>query len=307
MDLKKTYKQISRRVTIIFMPHHNLKPIKFNFTFAFLFSLIFFWVALTGWATYLTVQQIDYWTVKANNLVLKAKTIYFAQEVKRANEMLERVKEADDQLRSLLNMKSRKAIIEGQNAGTGGPTPEDSKDLQYLLEGKVADMSQEDIRRQVVNLTTSIEEQIKSYQEIQGYIKESRSIYRATPNIWPTYGSISSHYGSRRHPWGYDNFHPGIDIANRKGTPIRAAADGIIRLASYEGGYGRLVLIEHGYGYTTLYGHMSAFNIKVGQRVKRGQIIGYVGASGRATGPHLHYEVRIGNVPRDPLKFMRGG
>ncbi len=128
------------------------------------------------------------------------------------------------------------------------------------------------------------------------------------PSIWPVIGPITSSFGQREDPVlgnGEGEFHKGIDIGAPNGTPIIATADGVVRSAEMANGYGREVIIDHGHGVATLFGHMSGFAVMSGQSVRRGQVIGYVGHSGRTTGAHLHYEVRIGNTPINPHKFLR--
>ncbi|HEY2469722.1 MAG TPA: M23 family metallopeptidase [Terracidiphilus sp.] len=126
------------------------------------------------------------------------------------------------------------------------------------------------------------------------------------PSIWPVEGRVGSSFGEREDPInGEGAFHPGIDIEATYGTPVRAAADGDVTGQNMGSGYGRQVVLDHGHDLLTLYGHLSAVAVVAGQRVLRGQIIGYVGQSGRATGPHLHYEVRVRNVPVNPHKYLR--
>jgi len=126
------------------------------------------------------------------------------------------------------------------------------------------------------------------------------------PSLWPVQGSISSSFGEREDPFnGEGAFHKGVDICAAYGTPIRAAADGIVESAGMESGYGRQVSINHGHDLKTLYAHMSGFTVTQGQSVVRGQVIGYVGSSGRSTGAHLHYEVQIHGTPVNPHKYLR--
>ena len=128
----------------------------------------------------------------------------------------------------------------------------------------------------------------------------------AAPSLWPIQGPITSSFGEREDPFnGEGAFHKGIDISAPKGTPIRASADGVVETAAMENGYGREVLLDHGHGIKTLYGHMSGFTVTQGQSVVRGQVIGYVGSSGRSTGCHLHYEVQIHGTPVNPHKYLR--
>jgi murein DD-endopeptidase MepM/ murein hydrolase activator NlpD len=128
------------------------------------------------------------------------------------------------------------------------------------------------------------------------------------PSLWPLEGRVTSSYGERQDPInGEGAFHAGIDIAAPYGTPVRAAADGDVLTAGFGTGYGREVSINHGHDVTTVYGHLSAMAVVPGDHVTRGQIVGYVGQSGRSTGPHLHYEVRVHMVPVNPHKYLRTG
>jgi murein DD-endopeptidase MepM/ murein hydrolase activator NlpD len=127
------------------------------------------------------------------------------------------------------------------------------------------------------------------------------------PNLWPVIGPITSSFGEREDPVlhnGEGEFHSGVDISAPVGTPVRATADGIVKSAAVENGYGREVILDHGHGLETCYAHMSGFAVMVGQTVARGQVIGYVGTTGRTTGANLHYEVRIHNAPVNPHKYM---
>jgi murein DD-endopeptidase MepM/ murein hydrolase activator NlpD len=128
------------------------------------------------------------------------------------------------------------------------------------------------------------------------------------PTLWPIMGPITSSFGQREDPIlgnGEGEFHTGIDISAPNGIPIRATGDGVVQEAQMSSGYGREVVIDHGHGVETVYGHMSGFAVIEGQTVVRGQVIGYVGHSGRTTGSHLHYEVRIHNTPVNPHKYLR--
>ena len=126
------------------------------------------------------------------------------------------------------------------------------------------------------------------------------------PSLWPVEGRVASGFGERMDPIdGEGEFHTGIDIDAPYGTPVRAAADGTVIAAHPVSGYGREVTLDHGFGVSTIYAHLSAFAVVPGQHVIRGQVIGYLGDSGRVTGPNLHYEVRINNVPVNPYKYLR--
>ena len=126
------------------------------------------------------------------------------------------------------------------------------------------------------------------------------------PDLWPVNGRITARFGERLDPFsGEGAFHTGIDIASHYGDEVRSAADGIVVFAAEQGGYGNSVVVDHGFGYSTLYAHLSKISTAVGTSVKRGDTVGYEGQSGRATGPHVHYEVRINNKPVDPWRYLR--
>ena len=127
----------------------------------------------------------------------------------------------------------------------------------------------------------------------------------ATPSIWPADGDVTSRFGWRRSPFGGGgDWHPGIDIANGYGVPIVATADGVVTSAGWNGGYGLFVEIDHGYGISTAYGHSSELAVRVGQKVKKGEVIAYMGSTGYSTGPHVHYEVRISGQQVNPADFL---
>jgi murein DD-endopeptidase MepM/ murein hydrolase activator NlpD len=128
----------------------------------------------------------------------------------------------------------------------------------------------------------------------------------SAPNLWPVEGQITGSFGERIDPFnGEGAFHSGVDISAVVGSSVIAPADGVVTFADYQGGYGRAVVIDHGHGITTRYGHLSSFAVAAGQYLHRGDTIGYVGLSGRSTGPHLHYEVRINETPVNPHKYLR--
>jgi len=128
----------------------------------------------------------------------------------------------------------------------------------------------------------------------------------AAPTMWPVEGPVSGSFGERIDPFnGEGAFHTGVDISTAYGQSVIAPADGLVVFAAENGGYGQLLILEHGHGISTRYGHLAGFSAAVGQSVRRGDVIGYVGRSGRSTGPHLHYEVRINDVPVNPHKYLR--
>ena len=138
-------------------------------------------------------------------------------------------------------------------------------------------------------------------------ILQRNEVAQATPSIWPAMGWLTSGYGSRRDPFtGRPDSHPGLDISGKTGDPVYATADGKIHTAGRAGDYGNLVIVEHSFGLTTRYGHLSKIAVARGAEVKRGQVIGYVGSTGRSTSAHLHYEVWANGRPVNPLKLLVG-
>jgi murein DD-endopeptidase MepM/ murein hydrolase activator NlpD len=128
----------------------------------------------------------------------------------------------------------------------------------------------------------------------------------SAPNLWPVEGPVTGSFGERIDPFnGEGAFHSGIDIGSSFGQAVIAPADGVVVLADFMSGYGRVVMVNHGHGITTRYGHLANFAVALGQQIHRGDTLGYVGLSGRSTGPHLHYEVRINDTPVNPHKYLR--
>ena len=179
-------------------------------------------------------------------------------------------------------------------AGIGGPA-------------KAGDVSREfnEIQQRIDEVRRQIDLRRESQEEIQGILNDQRSLLAAKPLGWPVKGWLTSSFGLRRDPFnGKRKIHEGLDIAARTGTPVTATADGIVSSVKTQAGYGKMVTLDHGYGYRTLYGHNSKYNVKVGQRVRRGDRIASVGNTGRSTGSHVHYEIRLNGVPVNPNKYL---
>jgi murein DD-endopeptidase MepM/ murein hydrolase activator NlpD len=136
-------------------------------------------------------------------------------------------------------------------------------------------------------------------------VERREALASATPSIWPTHGWLTGTFGGRSDPFSHEPaFHQGLDISTDKGQPVYATADGSIESAGYGGDYGNLIVLKHGFGLSTRYGHLSAFNVKPGQTVKRGDVVGFVGSTGRATGYHLHYEILANGRLINPLQLL---
>lgn len=153
--------------------------------------------------------------------------------------------------------------------------------------------------RGVLNL---IDSQISS---VRSAVEKQQLLANATPSIWPTAGWLTSYFGGRRDPFtGGRDFHAGLDISADSGRPVRATADGTINEAGWSGNYGNMVLVQHRFGLSTRYGHLSRLAVVPGQQVRRGDLIGFVGSTGRSTSPHLHYEVLLNGQAVNPLRFL---
>lgn len=167
---------------------------------------------------------------------------------------------------------------------------------------------------------TSLSELNNNLKQLSGFLKEESQAQKKlltelyayerkldhTPSIWPVSSFVTSWFGNRYHPvYGSYKNHAGVDLKASYGTKIRSAAEGVVKFSGWQSGYGNTVIINHGYGYETLYGHNSRLVVQVGQAVKKGQLICYSGNSGTSTGPHSHYEVRVGGKPVNPVMFFR--
>ena len=149
-----------------------------------------------------------------------------------------------------------------------------------------------------------------SYLRTTNLARRQRNIFsdlntNVLPSVWPVNGRLEGGYGKRNDPFsGEGAMHTGVDISAPKGTPVRAAADGVVLRAGWNGGYGKCVIVDHGHGYQTWYGHLSRMDVIEGQPIRQGEVVGAVGSTGHATGPHLHYEVRVGATPVNPYRFL---
>lgn len=149
-----------------------------------------------------------------------------------------------------------------------------------------------------------------SYLRTTNLARRQRNIFsdlnvNVLPSVWPVNGKLEGGYGKREDPFsGEGAMHTGVDISAPMGTPVRASADGVVLHAGWNGGYGKCVIVDHGHGYQTWYGHLSRMDVIEGQEIRQGEVLGAVGRTGHATGPHLHYEVRLGSTPVNPYRFL---
>lgn len=225
----------------------------------------------------------------------------------------ERAKKLQDRMRVLENRDNDiyRAIFEAN------PIPDSARLIEIEQQQEirlVMSLNRFELEESVVSTIGNIEKRMafqdKSYEQLNEFIKNKEQLLACTPAIQPVSNSdlkrVASGYGYRIDPiYKTPRFHAGLDFTAPQGTPIYATANGVAKIAGNSGnGYGNHVVISHGYGYETLYGHMYRVNVKVGERVKRGEVIGYVGSTGKSTGPHCHYEVRKNTQRIDPVYFF---
>ncbi|MDD2523487.1 MAG: M23 family metallopeptidase [Endomicrobiia bacterium] len=302
--LKIILKELKRKITIVFIHHGCVKPMRFSFSLPFLLVFVVSWTVFTLWAGFISGQHIDYWKVKADNKIMQIRMLFFAEQIQKSKEMLSQIRENDDHIRSLLSMDSKRMIIEN-GLGSGGPTPVESSALSVLLSGNINSISYENIAKESFDLLEEYKTSMKSYSEVVSHISAQREKFRYTPSIWPCKGVISSPFGFRLHPIFRNKFfHPAIDIANVKNTPIFSTADGIVIFAGWQAGYGYVVSVEHGYNYRTVYAHLAKILVKKGEIVVKGQEIAKMGNTGRSTGTHVHYEIHYNKRPINPMKYL---
>jgi murein DD-endopeptidase MepM/ murein hydrolase activator NlpD len=298
-------------ITVLVLPQTAAsKPRQIRFSLSFAAFAAVLWVGVTAWAVVLAGRDVDYAITKVDNRVMSAKVAYLADEMDKSREMLDLVKKTDRQLRGLLGMSSKEEVARAGEA-VGGPSAEDRGSLAGLLADVSSRMDQALWHRNISAIRAESAHRLASFQEISWYVGNQRSLYRSTPTIWPCAGQITSRFGYRLSPFHYDaalgEYHQGLDIAGPADTVIMAAADGTVRYSGWAAGYGRMVIIDHGNGVSTLYGHASKTLVKAGDRIGRGRPIAYMGTTGRATGPHLHYEVWSHGRPVNPMGYMKEG
>jgi murein DD-endopeptidase MepM/ murein hydrolase activator NlpD len=224
-------------------------------------------------------QQAAHLRTRFENQRLRAENEHQRQELEKLNNRVEKVEDTSRKLAEKSGVVEQAAVL----PGSGGPAlPMDEMALATVM----AKMGR-------------LEEDLRAYEAIlrqRGY----------TPTLWPVDGTLEGGFGGRRNPFGgpgYE-FHSGQDIEAAWGTPVVAGASGRVSFVGWQNGYGQLVVVDHGSGLTTRYGHLSHIDVELNQTVSRAQLLGKVGSTGRSTGPHLHYEVRINDQPVNPLPYL---
>lgn len=304
-ELARFFRNAAKPVSVFIIPHNGMSSLRFNLPVLLLFGFGAAWTLVTVWAGFVAGKHFDYYITKADNKILRAKMAHISTQVEDGMAYLEMTKKTDRQLRKVLGMDPG-VMPEGE--GIGGPQNSDLADFRRQLNAKAVEIREAALADSLKNIREESSKRLTSYTEITLYLADRHNGARATPSIWPAEGRIASPFGYRTHPlrmsWEY---HSGVDIANESGTKIYATADGVVRHSGWAQGYGMCLVVDHGFGYSTLYGHMSEMIAKEGGQVKRGQLIGRMGSTGTSTGNHLHYEVWVGGLPRNPMGFLQAG
>lgn len=241
--------------------------------------------------------------LREENLTLRGQLKSVRERIDHIASTLDRVERFDQKLRAvtLLNDPQRNLAMGPTEAQPGVGAPAVETQFTQVAQGE----SLKGLSSRLDKLSAEAVRQEQSLQELQAYFQDQKSVLASTPSIWPARGWVTSDFGQRLDPYTSERvMHAGLDIAAPHGTEVRAPSDGTVVFAGLEGGYGNVIVIDHGYGIKTRYGHLARLLVKAGERIRRGAIIAAVGNTGRSTGPHLHYEVRVDGIPQNPRKFI---
>lgn len=244
---------------------------------------------------------LDQNEIKAENAVKTEQLKILTSKVDKIKSKMEDIEKLNSQLRIIANLEVPEET--DKPLGVGGPSPEVLDDLSALSENEGRVIKQ--LHDSIDKFQAKAVDEEENLLDLINFLQNQKSFLASTPSVWPTRGVKTSNFGYRISPFtGKKAFHNGVDIAAREGTPIIAPADGLVEMARNESHYGNLVVLDHGYGLKTKFGHMQTFLVEPGQKVRRGDKIGFVGNTGRSTGSHLHYEVNVDKLPVSPLKYV---
>jgi murein DD-endopeptidase MepM/ murein hydrolase activator NlpD len=284
-----------RYSTIIFVPHARAKFRKLKVSHRLLFSIISLVTSSLCLSTFFSVQ---YFTSLSQTHEL-SKLRHENKELQTANEdfgksvdsLRTQLRTVEDRTRKLAIIAGITTLDESSQGGSGGLRNDELTENPY---------------RDDVDKMSFRSHSLQNDQNVleQKFAAQSR-LLSSTPSIAPVRGILTDGFGGRSDPFtGEQGQHNAIDISSAIGQAVHSPADGIVVKAEWANGYGNVIYVSHGYGYSTRYGHLSSFSVRPGQRVKRGDVLGHVGSTGRSTGPHLHYEVRVNNNPVNPLEYI---
>jgi len=297
-----------KKVTIVFISDgarkiRQIKIPKLLLPLLFLFTISAILLLAGGITDYrdIKTQVPRFVQLGKENEQQRMQLIRLAQKVDLINNKLIELKKFDHKLKVMVNLE--KSEDDKQFFGIGGSDPA-LLTPDYTIE-KAHKKLVRLMHQSLDDLNTEISLQAQDKAELYKFLENQKSILACTPSVWPVKGWVSSGFGYRISPFTNEKeFHGGLDISTRMGAPIIAPADGIVSSTGQHYGYGKILYINHGNGLKTKYAHLSESLVKKGQYVKRGQKIALVGKSGRTTGPHLHYEVHLKDVPVNPLRYI---
>jgi murein DD-endopeptidase MepM/ murein hydrolase activator NlpD len=276
-----------------------------NAILAFSFLVIFFGFIIFQYLTMtLDKQKMKHLELDAKDKQQKISALSSTIEV--LNQRLKNMETYKERIMVATGLTSPLALKE---VGSGGPEFGNSGTGDFSGPQSMIPAPNSLLPKNIFPQTTEIKDKAKNIedqlQSVERYVNQQKLHLAATPAIWPTRGYLSDGFGNRIHPFtGRVEFHSGQDIATQLGNKVISTADGVVLVAERREYIGNVIIIDHGFGYVTYYGHLSGFNVREGQRVKRYDVIGYVGTTGRSSGPHLHYEVRYFDKPLNPMDFI---
>ncbi len=296
-----------RFLTIFVLPSDSSKARKYRVperlyragkVVALLMFVVFAYVLVDYGNMALDVQELN--KLRRENTAQKIELRKLSTRIDGLEKSLVRLQIFDKKLRIIANLETPSST-DKEPLGMGGTGREE----YFLNVGKAKDDLVGKMHSDLNQLELEAKLQERSFTELEEFLLEQAALLASTPSVWPTRGWLTSRFGKRRDPFtGRVQLHKGIDIANRVGTDVIAPADGIVTRITRMASLGRVVEISHGYGIRTRYGHLSKVLVRVGQKVKRGDVIAEMGNTGRSTGPHLHYEVMANGVHVNPLRYI---
>jgi murein DD-endopeptidase MepM/ murein hydrolase activator NlpD len=235
------------------------------------------------------VSELD--ALRRDNAALSVQTHRYAESLVRLQTRFARLQSTVTKLGVMSGVEQ--TLPDAALGGVGGATAVDNGPPS-----RDPDVALHTLSRSLTDLTERSE-------RIESFYADQTVLLSHTPSVWPVRGYLSSGFGNRIDPFtGAKDFHPGIDVSAPRGTKVVAPANGVVVTAGRRGGYGNAIVIDHGYGIITRYGHLEAFNVRPGQRVRRGDVIGFVGSTGRSNAPHLHYEVWVNDKTQNPIQYI---
>ncbi|MFP2926375.1 M23 family metallopeptidase [Pyxidicoccus sp. 3LG] len=296
--------------TLMVIPDHDAPVKRYTIQRSFLMQVGMGLMLVVGLAAGASIHYFQVAADASENRILREENLTLRSQLKSVRERIEhigstldRVERFDQKLRAvtLLSDPQRNLAMgpTEPEAGTTAPATDTQFTQLTTTETPKALLGRLD------RLSAEATRQEQSLQELQAYFQDQKSMLASTPSVWPARGWVTSDFGSRLDPYTADRvMHAGIDIAAPHGKEVYSPSDGTVVFAGLEGGYGNVLVIDHGYGIKTRYGHLAKMLVKAGDKVKRGALIAAVGNTGRSTGPHLHYEVRVNGIPQNPRKFI---